>query len=143
MERIHIPAEIRRLVLSRAQSCCEYCLLHQEATDFTHPVDHVIAVKHKGQTSLENLALACLECNVNKGADIATFDPLTDELTPLFNPRRHNWFEHFALIGDTIEGLTPVGRATAELLQFNVPMRKTERAHLLEIGAYSPRLPIQ
>lgn len=143
MSRIHIPAEIRRLVIARAQGCCEYCLLMQAATDFTHPIDHITPLKHRGLTNLENLALACIECNTNKGSDIAAFDPLTGEAALLFHPRRQNWFDHFELVGETICGLTPTGRATAALLQFNVPMRISERARLLAISFYSPRLPLQ
>ena len=140
MPRIHIPAEIRRLVIERAQECCEYCLLHQDATSFTHPIDHIVPLKHQGLTAAENFALACTECNTNKGSDIAAFDPLTDNVTRLFHPRRQNWLEHFVLIGDNIQGLTPIGRATAALLQFNVPMRTAERARLLAMKLYSSRL---
>jgi hypothetical protein len=49
-------------------------------------VDHVIAVKHGGNTSAENLALACLHCNLHKGTDLASLDPTTGLLTRLFNP---------------------------------------------------------
>lgn len=138
MSRIYIPVEFRRLVLARARWCCEYCLLHQDHTDFSHQVDHIIALKHKGLTVLENLALACLECNLNKGTDLATIDPLTGEVALLFHPRRQNWLEHFALADDTILGLTPTGRATAELLQFNVPVRIAERNHLIALGLFPP-----
>jgi 5-methylcytosine-specific restriction endonuclease McrA len=52
--------EIRRQVVERAENCCEYCLLHQDLAASTHQVDHVIAEKHGGQTSLDNLALSCM-----------------------------------------------------------------------------------
>lgn len=54
---------MRRKVVERAGDCCEYCLLHQNLTASTHQVDHVIAEKHGGKTTLENLALSCTVCN--------------------------------------------------------------------------------
>ena len=82
------PVEMRRQVVERAKNCCEYCLLHQELVASRHQVDHVIAEKHGGSTSLDNLALSCTTCNRRKASDIASFDPDSGELTALFNPRR-------------------------------------------------------
>ncbi|MCB0098392.1 MAG: HNH endonuclease [Caldilineaceae bacterium] len=65
MSREHIPVAVRRLVAERAQGRCEYCLLHQDDTPFTHPLDHIIAIRHGGATTAENLALACIDCNQN------------------------------------------------------------------------------
>ncbi|MBX3057824.1 MAG: HNH endonuclease [Anaerolineae bacterium] len=136
MSRIHIPESLRRLVTERANGRCEYCLLHQDDTPFTHPIDHVVALKHGGLTIAENLALACLECNLNKGTDLATFDPLTGELDRLYHPRQQSWEEHFALEGVRIVGLTMYGRATVRLLQFNTPARLAERELLRDNSRY-------
>jgi hypothetical protein len=43
-----------------------------------------------------------------KGSDIASLDPLTGELVPLFNPRRDSWPDHFRLDGPILEPLTPL-----------------------------------
>ncbi|MFN8456025.1 MAG: HNH endonuclease signature motif containing protein [Anaerolineae bacterium] len=84
----HIPNHLRDLVINRAKSRCEYCLLHQDdEPNFPHEVDHVIAEKHSGKTREDNLAYACFYCNRYKGTDLASLDPLTNEITPLFNPR--------------------------------------------------------
>ncbi|MEH2279780.1 MAG: HNH endonuclease [Nostoc sp.] len=48
-----------------------------------------------GETTADNLALSCLSCNRHKGSDFATIDELTQEIVPLFNPRRLFWDEHF------------------------------------------------
>ena len=61
--------EFRRQVEERAHQRCEYCLLSQELAASTHQVDHVIAEKHGGQTTLDNLALSCTVCNRRKGSD--------------------------------------------------------------------------
>ena len=63
-----IPAEVRKLVIERASGRCEYCLIHQDFSIYTHEVDHIIAVKHGGETIADNLALSCLSCNRHKGS---------------------------------------------------------------------------
>jgi 5-methylcytosine-specific restriction endonuclease McrA len=44
-----IPSSLRQLVIERAQGKCEYCLIHQDDSIYSHEVDHVIARKHGGQ----------------------------------------------------------------------------------------------
>lgn len=97
---------------------------------FPHEVDHVIAQKHGGDTTADNLALACFECNRYKGSDIASLDPETDKLTLLFNPRQDNWTEHFRYENGQIIPLTSIGRTTVKLLRFNEPSRVIERITL-------------
>ena len=131
-----IPDSLRKLVIERAQGRCEYCLIHQDVSIYSHEVDHIIAVKHEGKTTAENLALACLPCNRHKGSDLATIDLDSGEIVPLFNPRRQVWAEHFTLNISQIVGQTPVGRATARLLTFNAPNRLLERQVLITQGRY-------
>ncbi len=136
MSRSQIPATLRHFVYQRAKGKCEYCLIHEDDTPFTHHIDHIIPIRHNGQTIRENLALACPECNWNKGTDLTTFDPLKDEITLLFNPRNQAWNEHFRLENARIIGITPVGRATEFLLRLNDPARITERRALSAVGRY-------
>ncbi|MGH9766089.1 MAG: HNH endonuclease [Blastocatellia bacterium] len=84
MSRQHIPQPLRRLVLERARGYCEYCLIHENDAPDAHHVDHIIAVKHGGKTEIWNLACACAECNRYKGTDLATIDPVTGAMVPLF-----------------------------------------------------------
>lgn len=133
----YIPPDLRQLVIERARERCEYCLIHQDDTDFTHPIDHIISVKHKGKTVSENLALACLKCNRYKGSDIASIDPTDDSLVRLYNPRTQIWSEHFTLKGVRIIGLTPTGRVTVDLLQMNDRSRLIERRRLIALGRYT------
>jgi 5-methylcytosine-specific restriction endonuclease McrA len=93
--RARISAALRREVRERARERCEYCLLAESQDFFPHEPDHLIALKHHGETLSANLALACFECNRLKGPNIASLDPLTGELVALFNPRTQNWSEHF------------------------------------------------
>ncbi len=131
-----ISAEIRKLVIERASGRCEYCLIHQDFSIYTHEVDHIIAVKHGGETIADNLALSCLSCNRHKGSDFATIDQLTKEIVPLFNPRSHVWDKHFYLEGALIEGKTQIGQGTAKLLQFNLPNRVLQRQVLMSQKQY-------
>jgi hypothetical protein len=131
-----IPTELRQFIIERANGQCEYCLIHQNFSIYSHEVDHIIAIKHGGETIEENLALSCLSCNRHKGSDFATIHPRTKEIIPLFNPRRQKWEEHFMLNNAHIEGMTPIGIATARLLKFNTPTRLLERQILIEQGSY-------
>ena len=136
MSALSIPSSLRQLVFERAQGKCEYCFIHQDVSIYSHEVDHIIALKHGGQTIAENLALSGLPCNRHKGSDLATFDPISNEIAPLFNPRRQTWTDHFALEGTRIVGITPTGRATVFLLMLNAPTRLLQRQVLIAQGRY-------
>ncbi len=134
MTRHYVPAALRRTVHARARARCEYCLLDEDDTPFSHHYEHIIPVRHGGKTQSDNLALACLECNLAKGTDLTAFDPENNAITRLFNPRTDAWGEHFAFDGAKIIGLTPAGRATANFLRFNDPLRVIQRQAILDIG---------
>jgi hypothetical protein len=134
-----VTGELRRLVVSRAGNCCEYCLLSQEDYLFPFHAEHIIAEKHRGKTVAENLCLSCPDCNAFKGSDLSSFDEESDEITPLFNPRKHVWLDHFRLNGALIESVTQMGRVTVSLLRFNDPGRVEGRALLIEAGRYPCR----
>ena len=102
-------------------------MLPAEVAFFPHEVDHVIPEKHGGTTTIDNLAFACWRCNRHKGSDLTSFDPQTQILSPLFNPRTQVWAEHFAYEAETIVGLTPEGRTTVSLIQLNSEERLIER----------------
>jgi 5-methylcytosine-specific restriction endonuclease McrA len=83
---------------------------------YGHHVEHIIAIKHRGQTALDNLAWSCFQCNGNKGSDIASYDIETGELTRLFHPRTDHWEEHFELDSNAfVVGKTAIGRVTVFL----------------------------
>lgn len=136
MPRIHIPDELRRQVIERAQKRCEYCLIHQDDTPEPHHIDHIIALKHGGKTVLENLALACARCNRRKGADFAALDPATQQPVPLFNPRTQRWNEHFVLQEARLIGQTQIGQATLALLRMNDEVVVAQRRKLIRRKRY-------
>jgi hypothetical protein len=115
-----MQSELRALVRRQACDACEYCRLPQAASPIVRfHVEHIIARQHGGATEPDNLALACGNCNFHKGPNIAGIDPEDGQLAPLFHPRRDRWADHFAWDGVIIVGLTPIGRATVEVLAMN------------------------
>lgn len=138
MPRPQIPNSLRRLVTERAHECCEYCLLPQFVGAGAHQMDHLVAVKHGGETVSENLALACVDRNQFKGSDLSSIDPVERKLVSLFDPRTQQWRDHFQLRGAQISGLTPTGRATIVLLRLNDEERLADRQALMVAGLYPP-----
>jgi 5-methylcytosine-specific restriction endonuclease McrA len=132
MSVTYISTALRNLVFKRAKGLCEYCLITEEVCFSKHHIDHVIAEKHGGLTVESNLALSCSTCNKFKGSDISSIDGETDEIVPLFNPRKHIWSEHFTIENGYFVGLTPNARATIRLLQLNNLPRVEERRILLQ-----------
>jgi 5-methylcytosine-specific restriction endonuclease McrA len=81
--------EVRQLVRTRAAERCEYCRLHEDDSPLiSHQVEHIIPRKHGGTDDLENLALACIACNLYKGSNLSGIDPETGELIPYSIPAR-------------------------------------------------------
>lgn len=115
----NIPAAIRRLVIERAENRCEYCGLSQISQIATFHIDHVIPTAAGGETTEDNLALACVSCSLRKGARLTAIDPLTREEAPIFNPRKDRWQEHFLWDDIYVGGQTPTGRATVLALAMN------------------------
>ncbi|WP_404789850.1 HNH endonuclease [Altericista sp. CCNU0014] len=133
---VYVSAALRQQVIDRAQSYCEYCLLPEAFSIYHHEVDHLIALKHGGQTASDNLVLACLPCNRHKGSDLTSIDPVSGKVTLLFNPRIQLWSEHFQLQEGYILGLSATGRTTVFLLRFNDSTRIQVRQNLIAYGLY-------
>src|ERR1044072_9048691 len=136
MIQARISAALRREVRVRARERCEYCLLAESQAFCPHEPDHLIARQHGGETVSANLAFACFDCNRFKGSNIASLDPVTGELAPLFNPRTQRWSEHFKLKGVRIVPLTSVGRVTEKTLRLNLPVRTKARERWFALGLY-------
>lgn len=110
-------------LLRRAGFRCEYCRRSVEGVGWHR--DHVVPRRAGGSSAIENLAVACPRCNVNKGAETRAVDPLTFREVALFNPRKQDWGHHFRRVNHFVSGTTGTGRATAALL-----FRQTARAQL-------------
>jgi len=123
----------RDFVRRRAGQRCEYCRFPQEFSELRFHVEHVLPRKHGGADVVDNLALACADCNLRKGPNLAGIDPLSQELTKLFNPRDQVWKEHFKWSGIVIEGITAVGRTTVRVLEINSHERLRVRNVLVRV----------
>jgi 5-methylcytosine-specific restriction endonuclease McrA len=129
-----LNAELARAVRERANNRCEYCRLPKFSLPLRFQMDHIRAGQHEGDTVSENLALACPHCNRRKGPNAAGFDPESGALVRLFHPRTDPWSEHFQLVGARIVALTPIGRATVQVLAMNAPAPLQFRLTLLRSG---------
>lgn len=127
--------KIKEQVAIRAKERCEYCLSKQEDSFLRFHIDHIIAIKHGGSNELINLAFACPHCNQNKGSDLATYLEGIG-VQEIFNPRLHDWNDHFTIEEGLIHGLTQTGTATEKLLKFNDVERVIIRRILQEAGSF-------
>jgi len=118
----------------RAENRCEYCLLQQEYSRLAHHIEHIVAQQHGGGDTLDNLALACNRCNRHKGPNLTGIDQASGNVVRLFHPRRDQWTAHFSFRGARIEGVTPTGRATVQVLSMNASRRLELRSRLLARG---------
>ena len=116
-----IDAKLKQAIRERANYYCEYCHSSERLSASRFTIDHVAPKSIGGSDELNNLALACRRCNQRRYNFVAGIDPETREVTPLFNPRQHQWKDHFIWLeaGVTIAGTTPVGRATCLRLDLN------------------------
>ena len=128
--------ELKEFIWRRAGGTCEYCRMPQRFDRLRFQIDHIIAQKHGGATSQNNLALACFACNNHKGPNIAGVDPETRNVVELFHPRTENWVEHFEWSSAVLVGSTPKGRTTIHVLRINLPHRVELRESLIEEGVF-------
>lgn len=133
-----IDAALRDLVRRRARNRCEYCRLPQSAEAATFHIEHILAQQHTppAPDDPDNLALACHRCNLHKGTNLSSIDPVSGLIVPLFHPRRDEWQQHFDVEGATIVGRSPSGRASVQLLRFNMHRRLKLRAALIADGEF-------
>lgn len=140
MARKKISEAMRSLVAERATGCCEYCLGQEKFATHRFSIDHVVPVEKGGGTDLENLALACQGCNNLKYARIEAVDPDTNTIVPLYNPRQESWHDHFQWNENytVILGISPIGRATVQLLKLNREMLVNQRVVYRAFGVHPP-----
>lgn len=140
MPRRYVQSEEQQRIIERARGCCEYCRSRADHATQSFSVEHIIPVSRGGETALDNLALACPGCNGHKYAKTEARDPLDGTLRPLYNPRHHNWRDHFSWNEDytRIVGLTPMGRATIDALNMNRLGVVNMRRLLFSVGLHPP-----
>ncbi len=125
---------LQHAVRLRAGGFCEYCRMPQEFDYLPFQIDYIIARKHAGPDTEDNLALSCFYCNTNKGPNIAGIDPEGGDVVRLFHPRKDVWADHFFWAGPRLEAHTAVGRATVQVLNINDPEYVEVRTSLIAEG---------
>ena len=126
---------IRKIVHQRASGCCEYC---QTCEINIGQAMHVEHINPAGGDNLDNLCLACPNCNLSKATAVTAVDPATGEDVPLFNPRTQIWDKHFEWRDRhaLIRGVTPIGRATVKCFKMNRPRMVLTRQRWVQAGLH-------
>lgn len=114
-------SSLAALVTLRAGRRCEYCHAPQKMTGQSFHFDHILPLSANGQTTAENLCLACHHCNSAKSNLTSGHDPKNGRNVRLFNPRTDEWDKHFYWSPDwkQLIGRTAIGRVTIETLKMN------------------------
>ncbi|MBI1901834.1 MAG: HNH endonuclease [Planctomycetia bacterium] len=118
----------KRFARRRAKNRCEYCHRSQRSSPLARlQFEHIVPKQHGGTDTEDNLALACANCNRQKGPNLTGIDPDTGQIVELFHPRKHRWRDHFRWNGLLIVGRTPTGRATVRVFEMNSAVRLAVR----------------
>ena len=136
----YIPESLKKQITDNDKSRCCYCLTSEANSGIPMTYDHIQPVSQGGNTTFENLCLACRSCNEFKSDATESIDPLTGENVPLFHPRKQKWTDHFVWIADgtKVEGITTVGRATIIKLRMNNPVIIVARKRWVISGWHPP-----
>jgi hypothetical protein len=142
MSQTPIPPELRAEVALQSHYCCCYCYSQEDVAGIRFTVDHIIPESLGGETVVENLCLACWDCNLFKHNRIVGKDPETGEEVALFHPRQQKWDEHFRWERDGLflVGLTSTGRTTVAVLRLNRPLLLRGRERWIAVGWHPPTL---
>jgi 5-methylcytosine-specific restriction endonuclease McrA len=63
MSKIPVNVALKNKVIERAQGTCEYCRSQARFATQAFSIEHIKPQSKGGETSLDNLALACQGCN--------------------------------------------------------------------------------
>ena len=140
MSKTVLSEAIRDIVRLRGGYCCEYCKSQDKFSPVHFTIDHILPLIEGGTNDLENLAYACMLCNRFKWKSVLAFDPVTNTMVSIYNPRLDLWKDHFQW-GEaylSIIGISPIGRATVAALQLNREKLVSYRRSMVEIGHHPP-----
>ena len=137
-KRTKISTSNKLIVNERANGCCEYCKSPFDFSTELFSIEHIIPISLGGNDELDNLAFACIGCNIFKSNKLEGIDPLSETIIKLFNPRTMLWAEHFFWDSNfvAIIGQTAIGRTTIEELKLNRQSLKNLRRALVAIGVH-------
>ncbi|MUG91631.1 HNH endonuclease [Scytonema sp. UIC 10036] len=139
---IYIPVELQKRIRNHFVNCCAYCRSAEALTVTIFEFEHIIPRSAGGETTFENLCLACPSCNRYKASRQTATDPITQQEVSLFHPQKQLWIDHFAWNEDGTEiiGLTSVGRATISALKMNRSQLTRVRRMWVKMGEHPPTI---
>jgi hypothetical protein len=136
----YVTPSLRQAIEEQTRFRCAYCQSQMRIVGASLTVDHIIPESLGGATTIENLCLACWDCNLLKSNRITAIDPRSGTVFRIFHPNRQTWVEHFCWSADGLRvvGLTAVGRATTAALRLNRPQLLLARTFWIEAGWHPP-----
>jgi HNH endonuclease len=137
---VYISVELQRRIRTLFANCCAYCRTAEHLTVTTFEFEHIVPRSGGGETTFDNLCLACPSCNRYKAVRQTGFDTGTQQDVSLFHPHDQLWTDHFAWdeFKTQLIGLTPVGRATIAVLKMNRPQLVRVRKMWVKMGEHPP-----
>jgi hypothetical protein len=137
----YIPVSLREQVKQTDEDQCCYCQTQEANSGIPLSFDHIVPRSKGGETTFENLCLACRACNEFKSNSTEGVNLLTGVSVVLFNPRSQKWADHFMWSedGSKIEGITSIGRATVITLRMNHIAIVIARRRWVFSGWHPPR----
>jgi 5-methylcytosine-specific restriction endonuclease McrA len=140
MSRSYISKELRAIIAELDAHRCAYCLSAENLSGIALTFDHIVPLSAGGETTADNLCLACRSCNEFKHAQVMREDLQTSEFVPLFNPRTQRWTEHFRWdeSGTQVVGTTAIGRVTVFALKLNNSLIVKARTRWVMGGWHPP-----
>jgi hypothetical protein len=135
-----IPDSVYEVVAADAGHCCGYFQAPQSVLPYRLEIEHLLPSSLGGADGRDNLWLSCHKCNKLRSNHLEALDPITEARVAIFNPRQHNWVDHFAWDrgGLQIVGRTALGRATVALLSLNDAYHQRARSVWILTGLFPP-----
>jgi HNH endonuclease len=137
----YISASLREQVRQTDRAQCSYCQTQEANSGIPLSFDHILPRSKGGETTFDNLCLACRPCNEFKSNFTEGINLLTGMNVGLFNPRSQKWADHFEWSedGTKIEGKTSTGRATVVTLRMNHTAIVAARRRWVFSGWHPPK----
>lgn len=121
VEAVTAYGEYREVLRDDFYYSCGYCTLSEcEAQGLTFEIDHYepVALRPDLKNDYENLIYSCDECNSRK-SDLTPPPAAREAGFEFFRPDKHSWEDHFKSDETRVNGASPVGEFSTEMLDLN------------------------
>ena len=90
-----LSSELDSAIRAASKNRCGYCLLPQILASYKLEIEHILPRSKGGKSNIENLCLACRNCNLVKAAKVFGLDIVLGMKVRLFHLNLQNWSENF------------------------------------------------